>query len=197
MQVVLASGNTHKVSELQALLPSLSLVGQDEFGIESVPETGTTFIENALIKARHAALQSGLPALADDSGLVVPALGGAPGIYSARYAGVGASDSDNNRKLLAALADSTRRDAFFYCYLVLLNHADDPTPVIATGCWHGEIAHTPSGNQGFGYDPLFIVRGTVSGHPSTAAQLSQDEKGMQSHRGLAARQLHDLSLIHI
>lgn len=188
MRVVLATGNPHKVNELQVLFPSLSLVGQHEFRIKSAEETGSTFVENALLKARHAASLSGLPALADDSGLVVPSLDGAPGIYSARYAGEAASDEDNNRKLLGALSDTTQRDAFFFCCLVLLLHPEDPTPLIATGRWHGEIAREAVGQNGFGYDPLFLVRG----RKRTAAQLTREEKGGLSHRGLAARALNDM-----
>ena len=186
MRVVLATSNTHKVNELQALLPTLSLVGQDTFNIESAAETGLTFIENALIKARHAAASAGLPALADDSGLVVPALEGAPGIISARYAGEDATDTDNNQKLLQALDKIARRDAFFFCCLVLISHAEDPTPLIATGRWHGDIIRQPKGRHGFGYDPLFRVQGL----DCTAAELTQEEKGQRSHRGLAARELH-------
>lgn len=188
MRVVLATSNTHKVNELQALLPNLSLVGQDTFNIESAAETGLTFIENALIKARHAADSAGLPALADDSGLVVPALEGAPGIISARYAGEDATDTDNNQKLLRALDKIAHRDAFFFCCLALISHAEDPTPLIATGRWHGEIIRQPKGRHGFGYDPLFRVQGL----DCTAAELTREEKGRRSHRGLAARELHKM-----
>lgn len=188
MRVVLATSNTHKVNELQALLPNLSLVGQDTFNIESAAETGLTFIENALIKARHAADSAGLPALADDSGLVVPALEGAPGIISARYAGEDATDTDNNQKLLRALDKIAHRDAFFFCCLALISHAEDPTPLIATGRWHGEIIRQPKGRHGFGYDPLFRVQGL----DCTAAELTQEEKGQQSHRALAARELQKM-----
>ena len=196
-RVVAATGNPGKVRELAAALAPLrlDLVAQGDLGIEPAPETASTFIENALGKARHAACRSGLPAIADDSGLVVPALGGAPGIRSARYAGENASDADNNAKLLRALADARAQDgrtaafcvraAFFTCSLVYLATADDPAPIIATGCWHGRIVDIPRGINGFGYDPHFHVPSLGK----TAAQLTLAEKNRLSHRGQACRQL--------
>ena len=148
--ILLASNSGKKIAELSAILASfgIEIKAQRDYGIEDVPETGLTFIENALIKARHAARQSGLPAIADDSGLCVPALGGAPGIYSARYSGEG--DAGNNRKLLAALENVQDRRAYYVCLIVYLRHADDPLPIIAQGLWHGTIALEARGDGGFG-----------------------------------------------
>ena len=186
-RVVVATGNRGKVRELGAALADLGfeLVAQGELGIDSAPEIGTTFVENAMAKARHAAAASGLPAIADDSGLVVPALGGAPGIRSARYAGESASDADNNTKLQRALADATDRAAYFYCALVYFAAHDDPAPHIATGRWHGTIVDAPRGDNGFGYDPFFLVPALGK----TAAELPLDEKNRRSHRGQASRRL--------
>ena len=170
-RIVLASNNGKKIRELSVILAAS--------GIHIQPEIGTTFIENALIKARHAAAISGLPAIADDSGLCVPALDGAPGIYSARYSGEG--DAGNNRKLLAALANHSDRRAYYACLIVYLRHADDPLPLIAEGLWHGHITDTPRGDGGFGYDPLFIP----DGYTQTAAELTTDEKNRLSHRAQA------------
>ena len=186
-RVVVATSNTGKVRELWAALSRLrlDLVTQAELGMHPIPETASTFVENALAKARHAASVSGLPAIADDSGLVVNALGGAPGIRSARYAGDGATDADNNAKLLADLEGVEDRAAYFTCSLVYLASADDPAPVIATARWHGLIVDAPSGDNGFGYDPHFHV-------PSldrTAAELPVVDKNRLSHRGQACRQL--------
>lgn len=182
---VIATGNPGKLIELGALLEplGLSLVAQSELGVESPPETGTTFVENALIKARHAAQQTGLPAIADDSGLVVDALGGAPGIYSARYAGPGSRDSDNVRKLLEDMRGrpAAERSAHFHCVIAALRSAQDPAPAIAQGCWVGRIAFAPTGVAGFGYDPVFIDP-TLG---KTAAELSGEEKNRVSHRGKA------------
>lgn len=180
-RIVLASNNGKKIRELGAILAAsgIHIQPQSDFGIGEVAETGTTFIENALIKARHAAAISGLPAIADDSGLCVPALGGAPGIYSARYSGAG--DAGNNHKLLAALADSADCRAYYACLIVYLRHADDPLPLIAQGLWHGTIAETPRGDGGFGYDPLFIP----DGYTQTAAELGVAEKNRISHRAKA------------
>ena len=180
-RIVLASNNGKKIRELGAILTAsgIHIQPQSDFGIGEVAETGTTFIENALIKARHAAAMSGLPAIADDSGLCVPALGGAPGIYSARYSGEG--DAGNNRKLLAALADYGDRRAYYACLIVYLRHADDPLPLIAEGLWYGHITDTPRGDGGFGYDPLFIP----DGYTQTAAELGVDEKNRLSHRAQA------------
>ncbi|EFE24747.1 XTP/dITP diphosphatase [Edwardsiella tarda] len=191
-QVVLATGNAGKVRELASLLADfgLDIVAQSELGIDSAEETGLTFIENAILKARHAARQSGLPAIADDSGLAVDALGGAPGIYSARYAGEEANDAANMEKLLHALRDipTGQRQARFHCVLVYLRHADDPTPLVCHGVWQGEIATAPCGEGGFGYDPLFFIPALGC----TAAQLSREQKRAISHRGQALQQLLDL-----
>lgn len=189
-RVVVATGNSGKVRELTEVLAplGLELLMQGELGINSVPEVACTFVENALAKARHATRQSGLPAIADDSGLVVPALGGAPGIRSARYAGEPADDQRNNAKLRRALAGQTNRDAFFTCTLVYLDAADDPAPLIATAEWHGKLIDTPRGHNGFGYDPLFLVAEIGK----TAAELPLADKNRLSHRGRACRRLASL-----
>lgn len=188
--VVLASGNRGKLAELRVLLGEfgLDVVAQSEHGVGDADETGLTFVENALIKARHAARATGLPAIADDSGLCVDALAGAPGLHSARYAGRHGDDAANNRRLLAELRDlpDTRRSAYFYCCLVLLRHAEDPSPIIAEGRWYGRVLPEPRGDGGFGYDPLFLPEGfSVS-----AAELDADAKNRLSHRGQAAVALH-------
>ena len=187
--LVLASGNAGKLREFAELLAPLGYTvhPQADFDVPEVEETGLTFVENALLKAREAARISGLPALADDSGLAVDALQGAPGIYSARYAGEPKSDEANNRKLLEALADvpEGQRSARYWCVLVLLRHADDPVPEIVQMSWEGEILAHPRGAGGFGYDPLFWV--PESG--LSAAELSAEEKNRLSHRGRALRQL--------
>jgi len=189
MQVVLASGNAGKLVEFQTLLASTALdvveLSAAAPNFEMPEETGATFIENALIKARAVAAATGSAALADDSGLVVPALGGAPGIYSARYAGKQGNDAANNQKLIEALKSIERREAFFYCAITLLRHDRDPTPVIATAAWHGEILNAPRGAQGFGYDPLFLVTGL----DKTSAELPRDLKNRLSHRGQATATL--------
>jgi len=183
-RIVLATGNAGKAREIAALLApaGVDIVSQAGFGLDSAEETGATFIENALLKARHAAAGSGLPAIADDSGLVVDALAGAPGIHSARYAGTG-GDAANVRKLLAALGElpMEQRSARFVCVAVLLWHAADPLPLVCEGRWEGAIAFTPRGDGGFGYDPVFLPRGDTR----TAAQLPPDEKNRASHRGQA------------
>ena len=186
-RIVVASGNRGKLQELASALRELGceLVPQAELGIASAAETGLTFIENALAKARHAAAASGLPAIADDSGLVVPALQGAPGIISARYAGEPASDAANNAKLLGALADVDDRSAYFYCALAYLAAADDPTPVMAYGRWDGVIVDEHRGANGFGYDPHFLLPTLAR----TAAELPLAEKNRRSHRGQACRAL--------
>ncbi|BAZ92461.1 xanthosine triphosphate pyrophosphatase [Thiohalobacter thiocyanaticus] len=188
-RVVLASGNPGKVREINALLEGLGIevLPQSEFGVPEADETGLTFVENALLKARNAAEHTGLPAIADDSGIEVDALNGAPGIYSARYAGPGASDADNCDKLLAALQDTPehQRGARFQCLLVYLRHAADPTPLICQGTWEGRILHAPQGENGFGYDPLFYV----PTHDCSAAELAPAEKNAISHRGQALRRL--------
>lgn len=190
-KVVLATGNAGKVRELASLLEDfgLDIVAQTELGVESAEETGLTFIENAILKARHAAQITGLPAIADDSGLAVDALGGAPGIYSARYAGVDASDQQNLEKLLDALQDvpDDQRQAQFHCVLVYLRHAEDPTPLVCHGSWRGVIAREAAGHGGFGYDPIFFV----PSEGKTAAELSREEKSAISHRGQALKLLLD------
>lgn len=187
--IVLATGNQGKVKELANLLSShnIEVVPQSNFNVPDVPETGTTFIENAIIKARHAAKSTGLPAIADDSGLEVDALKGAPGIYSARFAGQGASDDDNTDKLLAELTDvpDEQRTARFHCVLVYMEHELDPTPVICHGVWEGSITHEKMGEQGFGYDPVFWQADLEQ----TSAQLSRELKNKLSHRGKALAQL--------
>lgn len=190
-RVVLASGNPGKLAEIRTLLAPLAIdaVAQNEFDIEPAEETGLSFVENAILKARHAALGSGLPALADDSGLEVDALGGAPGIYSARYAGPGATDRDNVVKLLTALHDlpEALRSARFQCVIVFMRHANDPMPLICQGTWEGRIAQAPGGAGGFGYDPVFVVpeRGR------TAAELAPGDKNRLSHRGQALAALRN------
>ena len=181
MQTILASNNAKKIAELTPILArfGITIRPQRDYGIDEIAETGLTFVENALIKARHAAKQSGLPAIADDSGLCVPALGGAPGIYSARYSGEG--DDGNNRKLLAALENVADRRAYYVCLIVYLRHADDPLPIIAQGLWHGTIALDARGNGGFGYDPIFIPASDTR----TAAEYTADEKNAFSHRARA------------
>lgn len=187
--LVLASGNAGKLVELRAMLADLPLriVPQRELGVDDVPETGTTFVENALIKARHASQTTGLPALADDSGLIVDALGGAPGLYSARYAGSPTDDAANNAKLLQALdgLPDARRSARFYAVIVLLRHADDPQPLIAEGRWEGRILDAPRGNNGFGYNPVFFDPACGL----TAAEMEPAQKNRISHRALALQAL--------
>jgi XTP/dITP diphosphohydrolase len=188
-QVVLASANPGKQREFAALLNTcgIELLLQTAIGIASIAETGASFEANALLKARHAAQVSGLPALADDSGLEVDALGGRPGIHSARYAGEAASDQDNNLKLLAELGAVPRaaRTARYRCVLALVRSPGDPAPLLANGTWQGSIALAPAGSQGFGYDPLFIP----AGMQRSAAQLPADLKNRLSHRGLALTSL--------
>ena len=186
-QLVLASNNAKKLKELGALLTPLGieLIPQGALGISEAEEPFGTFVENALAKARHAAQESGLPALADDSGLCVRVLGGAPGVLSARYAGEPKSDARNNAHLLDALTDVDDRAAHFVSLLVLVRHADDPQPIITEGNWHGEILNAPRGEQGFGYDPLFWVPEASM----TAAEMPADIKNQCSHRALAMQQL--------
>lgn len=190
-KVVLATGNPGKVRELAHLLADfgLDVVAQTELGVESAEETGLTFIENAILKARHAAAITGLPAIADDSGLAVDILGGAPGIYSARYAGVDASDQQNLDKLLVTLKDvpQGQRNAQFHCVLVYMRHAEDPTPIVCHGSWDGEVLFTEAGKGGFGYDPIFHVP-TLG---KSAAELTREEKSAVSHRGQALTLLLD------
>ncbi|AOV15699.1 non-canonical purine NTP pyrophosphatase, RdgB/HAM1 family [Acidihalobacter aeolianus] len=188
-RLVLASGNPGKVRELGALLAGsgVQVVAQADFGVPEAEETGLSFVENAILKARNAALHTGLPAVADDSGLEVDALDGAPGIYSARYAGPEADDAANNAKLLGALAGvpEAARTARFRCAMVFLRHAGDASPVIALAAWEGRILAAPAGAGGFGYDPLFAVAGL----DCTAAELDPAEKNRLSHRGQAVRAL--------
>ncbi|OUS32688.1 non-canonical purine NTP pyrophosphatase, RdgB/HAM1 family [Thalassotalea sp. 42_200_T64] len=188
-KIVLATGNKGKVKELSELLTAhnIEIVPQSDFNVTEVAETGTTFVENAIIKARHAAKITGLPAIADDSGLEVDHLLGAPGIYSARFAGENADDADNNAKLLSALDGiaAKQRTARFQCVLVYMRHADDPTPIICQGTWEGEIITEQHGDQGFGYDPLFWLEE----YQQTSAQLPRDLKNQLSHRGQALQKL--------
>jgi len=190
-ELVLASNNPGKVREINQILVELNLLArpQSDFQLEDAEETGLTFVENAILKARHAAGHTGLAAVADDSGLEVDALHGAPGIYSARYAGPGASDSDNLEKLLAALADvpDEARTARFQCLMVYMRHAEDPTPVICQGTWEGRILFEPRGEGGFGYDPVFFV--PTEG--CSSAELPPEVKNRLSHRGRALRRLVD------
>ncbi len=189
-RVVVATGNPGKVRELGAALAglSLTLVNQGELGIEAAPETACTFIENALGKARHAARESGLAAIADDSGLVVPALGGAPGIRSARYAGPNATDAENNAKLMRALGTNMPCAAYFTCCLVYIDSPTDPVPAVASTRWHGLIVEVPRGSNGFGYDPHFLIPDLGK----TSAQLALEDKNRLSHRGQACRVLRNL-----
>ena len=184
---VLASGNKGKLDEFKRLLASIEfeLRPQSHYKIDAIPETGASFLENALLKARHASRLTSLPALADDSGLVVPSLNGAPGIYSARYAGTPANAEKNNLKLLEALGNSDTRRAYFFCALVFLLHSEDPTPIVAFGEWHGDIAEEVKGNNGFGYDPLFVAKG----FHITAAQMEPELKNRLSHRAIASTNL--------
>jgi XTP/dITP diphosphohydrolase len=186
-RVVLASSNAGKVREFRALLAGLdfSVIAQGELGIEAAEEPHLTFVENALAKARHAAVHSGLPALADDSGLCVAALGGAPGVHSARFSGLNADDDSNNAELLRRLQGEADRRAHYTCVLVAVASADDPEPLIAEARWHGAIVTQPRGAGGFGYDPLFLLPELGR----TAAELPPQEKNRISHRGLAMREL--------
>jgi len=187
--VVLASDNQGKIREINSLLRNtpLEVVGQGSLGVEPIEETGTTFIENALLKARNAARQTGLAAIADDSGLEVDALGGRPGVYSARFAGPQATDTKNVEKLLAALdgISPEKRSARFRCAMVYVTHADDPDPLICEGAWEGKIITEPKGDNGFGYDPIFWIEG----EKATAAELAPERKNILSHRGQALRML--------
>ena len=199
MKLVLASGNAGKLAELRALLgdAGIDLHAQSEFGVDDAEETGLTFIENAILKARHAARATGLPALGDDSGLCVDALNGAPGLYSARYAGTHGDAGANIAKLLDALREvpEQRRTARFVCVLALLRHADDPQPLIAEGVWEGRILASPRGEGGFGYDPVFFDPDALGpGRGMGAAELEAGLKHRISHRGRALAQLRDALL---
>lgn len=185
--LILASNNQGKLKEFSALLSSINfdVHAQDEFNVPEAEEPHVTFVENAIAKARHAARLTGKPALADDSGVCVNALGGAPGVYSARYAGEPKSDQRNNEKLIADLAAHTDKSAYYYCVLVFVRHADDPQPVIAEGRWNGEMLAEPRGQGGFGYDAYFWL----PEQQKTAAELTAEEKNRLSHRGQALRAL--------
>lgn len=187
--IVLASNNPGKVREFNALLADkqIEIATQAQFGVSEAEETGLSFVENALLKARHAALHTGMPAIADDSGIEVDALNGAPGIYSARYAGKGAGDQENLEKLLADLkaVPEEQRTARFQCLMVYMRHANDPTPIICQGTWEGRILLAPRGSNGFGYDPIFFV----PTHNCTSAELAADVKNALSHRGQALHKL--------
>ncbi len=190
-KIVVASSNAGKLREFRDIFQNsqVELVPQSEMGVEDADETGLSFVENAIIKARNASLVTGLPSLSDDSGIEVDALKGAPGIYSARYAGVSGNNADqaNNEKLLEALIDvpDEKRSARFQCVIVFMKHAEDPTPLICQGTWQGRILHSAAGVNGFGYDPLFYV----PTHGCASAQLDKDVKNSLSHRGQALRQL--------
>lgn len=186
MQLVIATSNQHKADEISKRLPGqFEIVLQSELGVESPEETGTSFVENALIKAKNATRLTGMPALADDSGLCVDALGGRPGIHSARFAGTHATDRSNILKLLAEMDGIKNRKAAFHCVLVYVASENDPVPLITQGRWSGEISINEQGDQGFGYDPIFFL----PEQSKTAAQLSPGDKNAISHRGLALRSL--------
>ena len=194
-KVVLASGNAGKLREFQQLLQGcgFEIVPQSDFNVTNAEETGTTFVENAIIKARHACQQTGLPAIADDSGIEVDALNGRPGVYSARYADENATDEKNNEKLLMELANipAEKRTARYHAVLAYMRHADDPTPILCHGTWEGIILTEPRGENGFGYDPLFFV----PSHNCASAELDKAEKNRISHRGKAMQELlHKISV---
>ncbi len=188
-KIVLASGNAGKLREFQQLLSGcgFEIVPQSDFDLDAAEETGTTFVENAIIKARHACRATGLPAIADDSGIEVDALNGRPGVYSARYAGVDATDESNNQKLLRELTgvSDESRTARYHAVLAFMRHADDPTPILCHGVWEGSILTEPRGQGGFGYDPLFFV----PTHSCASAELEKSEKNRISHRGKAMQEL--------
>ena len=187
--IILATSNSGKIKEFRALLAPRECILQKDLDISNAAETGTTFIENALLKARHASRISNMPAIADDSGLVIPALNGQPGIYSSRFAGANATDEDNIKHVLHLLREKSEGDtppmAFFYCAIVFIQHADDPTPLFGTGSLKGHIVSTPKGTHGFGYDPIFYV----PEHQCTLAELSIDIKNTLSHRARALQAL--------
>lgn len=189
-RAVIATANQGKLREIKQLLDGWDIVPQSAFNRQQVEETGLSFVENAILKARHACRHSGLPAIADDSGLEVDALNGQPGIYSARYAGVAASARQNLEKLLINLASQTNRTARFRCVIVYMQHQHDPAPIICNGSWEGEIAHAAAGQNGFGYDPVFYVAEAAK----TAAQLHPKQKNQLSHRAMALQQLQRVLL---
>ncbi|WP_018152376.1 RdgB/HAM1 family non-canonical purine NTP pyrophosphatase [Leeia oryzae] len=186
-KLVMASNNKGKLAEFSALLSPLDIevIPQGALNVPEAEEPHVTFLENALAKARHASRITGLPALADDSGICVPVLGNAPGVLSARYAGEPKSDERNNQKLVADLVNQTDRRAFYYCVLVLVLHADDPRPIVAEGMWHGVVQQHPAGDGGFGYDPYFWL----PEHGCTAAEMRKEDKNAISHRGQAIQSL--------
>lgn len=188
-KIILASGNAGKLREFQQLLTNcgFEVLPQSDFNVSNADETGLTFVENAIIKARHACAHTGLPAIADDSGIEVDALNGRPGIYSARYSGLNAKDADNNAKLLQELAQvpSEKRTARYHCVLAFMRHAEDPTPILCHGTWEGVILTEARGDGGFGYDPLFFV----PTHNCAAAEMDKAEKNRISHRGKAMAEL--------
>ncbi len=186
-KIVIASNNAGKIREFNTLFQphDIDVLPQASLNIDETDEPYHTFIENALTKARHASRRSGLPALADDSGICIKALNGEPGVHSARYAGEPKSDERNNQKLITALAGCSDRRAYYYCIIVLVRHVDDPQPVIVDGIWHGTITHKPQGQEGFGYDPYFLVPNL----DKTAAELSAEHKNQISHRGIALSKL--------
>jgi len=189
-RLVVASGNRGKLREIAEILAPLGIepVAQGDLGVGEAEEPFGTFVENALAKARHASAHTGLPALADDSGICVAALGGAPGVHSARFAGEPRSDDRNNALLIERLRGQADRVAHYTCVMVLVRHAEDPEPIIADGRWHGEVIDTPRGAGGFGYDPYFLV----PAFGRTVAELAPDEKNSVSHRGVALRRLLEL-----
>jgi XTP/dITP diphosphohydrolase len=189
-KLVIASNNAGKLKEIQKLLLPFDIeaVSQANLGVTETDEPFETFVENALAKARHASRSTKLPSLADDSGICVSALGGAPGVHSARYAGEPKSDERNNQKLTQLLKNHVDRRAYYYCAIVLIRHADDPQPIIVDGSWHGEIVQTPRGEGGFGYDPYFFLPDLNM----TAAELPMEQKNAISHRGKALRKLGEL-----
>ncbi len=186
--LILATSNPSKIAELQTMLPGFHCITQTTLGITDADETGLSFIENAIIKARHASRLGNKPALADDSGLVVEALNGAPGIYSARFAGPQANNNENTDLLLARMTHTPddQRQAYFYCAIALIQHADDPTPILATGKLSGYISRERRGEDGFGYDPVFYL----PNYQCTLAELAQRMKNTISHRAMALKQLH-------
>ena len=191
--IVIASGNAGKLKEIAQMLEplDLSFASQKDYDVSEAEETGLSFVENALIKARNASQQTGLPSIADDSGIVVDALQGAPGIYSARYAGVAASDEENLHKLLTNMQQQEQRSAAFVSVMVYVRHAADPLPIIAQGIWQGCLTESPQGENGFGYDPIFYV----ASEGCTSAELSKERKNELSHRGKALRALlHEMRL---
>lgn len=189
MKIIFASSNAGKITELRALLKELPLtiIPQKELNVEDIEETGLTFVENALLKARNAAKKTGLPAIADDSGLIIPALNGEPGLYSARYAHKNATAKENIEKVLTALKNisAQQRSAFFYCVLVFVRHEKDPAPIICEGKWQGKLLSTPQGENGFGYDPIFFDEN----EKLSAAELPLEKKNRISHRGKALQLL--------